>query len=73
MNILENMGKKLLFKIIGIVVWVIFFIPTAILLLMGLMGEINIWIPLAIGIVGGVIGIGFQIASLVVSIMEMRE
>ncbi len=73
MKILDYISKDALLRIIGAAVWVVFFIPTVILLVLGIMGEIAMWIPLTVGLVGILISLGFSIASGVVAVMETRK
>ena len=63
MKILDYISKDALLRIIGAAVWVVFFIPTVILLVLGIMGELAMWI----------ISLGFSIASGVVAVMETRK
>ena len=73
MNIFDHISKETFLRIIGGIIWVIFFIPTAILFLVGFSGEIEMWIPITVGIIGLLLGGGCFVASGVMGIMEFRD
>ena len=73
MKIFEYISKDALLRIIAAAVWIVFFIPTVILLVLGIMGNIAMWIPITVGLVGILISLGLSIASGVVAVKEMRK
>lgn len=67
----HHFTKGRIFNILSIVVIALAFIPTAILLLVALIGEMSIWIPLGIGIGAAVIALALKIIGLAVDMKGM--